>query len=305
MLDLRKLRLLRELHARGTVGAVAEALAFSPSAVSQQLAQLQREAGVPLTERVGRRLRLTDAGLRLVAHAESLLAQLETAEAELQQAAGVVRGTLRVGAMQTPLLSIVPDALRLLGERHPEVRVDCVESEPEESLPALALGELDLAVAEEYEDAPRHVPPGLVRDELCRDAILCALPAGHPLARRGEPVRLAELAGEAWTSTRPETQWSEMVDRVCHVAGFAPDIRFRANDVAIMAALAAAGHAVALLPALGWPERDPGITALPLAEGLSRTMYAFHRASAAPRPAVQAVVRALQDAATESGPSRE
>src|SRR5256885_4197056 len=111
MIDLRRLLLLRELHARGTVAAVAEALAYSPSAVSQGLAVLQREAGVPLTERVGRRLRLTEAGVRLVAHADALLERLEVAEAELQAAAQLVAGTLRLSAVQSAALSLVPPAL--------------------------------------------------------------------------------------------------------------------------------------------------------------------------------------------------
>src|SRR3954453_19194473 len=133
MLDVRKLTLLRELHARGTVAAVAESLAYTPSAVSQQLSALQREAGVELTERVGGRLRLTDAGVRLVGRADALLEQLEAAEAELQAAAGTVAGTLRVGSLQTPLMALVPGALTWLGDRHPDLRVEVVESEPEVS----------------------------------------------------------------------------------------------------------------------------------------------------------------------------
>src|SRR3712207_5533989 len=114
MLDVRKLRLLRELHARGTIAAVAEAMLYTPSAVSQQLAALQREAGVPLTERVGRRLRLTEAGLRLVDHADALIGRLEEAEADLQAAAGTVAGRVRVASLQTPLISVVPVANRIL-----------------------------------------------------------------------------------------------------------------------------------------------------------------------------------------------
>src|SRR3712207_9479707 len=117
MLDLRKLLLLRELHARGTIAAVAEALAYTPSAVSQQLAQLQREAGVPLTERVGRRLRLTDAGLRLADHADVLLARVEAAEAELQEAVGGAHGRIRLPEPETPLLSPWPPAIVSLAAR--------------------------------------------------------------------------------------------------------------------------------------------------------------------------------------------
>src|SRR3954467_6874916 len=141
MLDVRKLLLLRELHARGTVAAVAESLAYTPSAVSQQLAALQREAGVALTERVGRRLRLTDAGLSLVGRADALLEQLEAAEADLQAAAGTVAGTLWVAALRPPRMPLVPGALRRLHEEHPDLRVEVPEAEPEESLPAVALGE--------------------------------------------------------------------------------------------------------------------------------------------------------------------
>jgi DNA-binding transcriptional LysR family regulator len=263
MLDLRKLHLLRELHVRGTVAAVADALAFTPSAVSQQLSQLQREAGVPLTERVGRRLRLTDAGLRLVEHAEVLLARVEEAEAELQDAAGAVRGRIRLASLQTPLLSLVPPALDVLAARHPEVRVELVEMEPEVSLPSLALGELDLAIAEEYDDAPRRRHPELVRETLCRDDIVVALPRDHPAARDGGPVSLRGLAGEAWLSPHPDTQFAAMLLRSCRlVGGFEPDIRHWANDIAILVALVAARQGITMLPGLarraGRARRGPG-----------------------------------------------
>src|SRR6059058_5612368 len=183
MIDVRRLLLLRELQARGTVAAVAEALAYSPSAVSQGLAALQREAGVPLTERVGRRLRLTEAGVRLVVHADALLERLEVAETELQAAAQLVAGRLRLSAVQSAALSLVPPALVALAERHPALRVELVEAEPEAALPAVALGELDVAIAEEYDHAPRAAPPSLERVELCRDEILQARPRAAPRAR--------------------------------------------------------------------------------------------------------------------------
>jgi DNA-binding transcriptional LysR family regulator len=298
MLDLRKLLLLRELHARGTVHAVAEALAFTPSAVSQQLAQLQRDAGVPLTERVGRRLRLTDAGLRLVEHAHALLERVEEAEAELQAAAGAVHGPLRVASLQTPMLSLVPAAVRALTAEHPALRVELVEAEPEQSLPALALGEFDVAVAEEYDDAPRRRLPDLAREELCRDDIVVVLPAGHRLAAGGGP--LAELGDEAWLSPHPDTQFAQNQLRTCRlVGGFEPDIRHWANDIAIIVELVAVEQGVALLPGLARAERDPRIAVRPVRDAsLARTIYAFTRRSGAERPAVRALVGALRDAAT-------
>ena len=296
MLDLRRLRLLRELHARGTIAAVAEALAFTPSAVSQQLSLLQRQAGVPLTERVGRRLRLTDAGLRLVEPADALLARLEEAEAQLHASQGAVYGTLRLASLQTPMLSLVPPAVRSVTSGHPDLRVELVEMEPERSLPALALGEYDVAVAEEYDDTPRPHHPGLLRHELCRDAIVLVLPAGHPAAASGEPVALADVAGDPWLSPHPDTQFAQSQLRTCRRLGdFEPDIRHWANDIAIIVELVAVGQGVSLLPALARAGRDPRVAVRPVAgEALGRTIHAFTRESTIERPAVAAMLDALR-----------
>jgi DNA-binding transcriptional LysR family regulator len=303
MLDLRKLLLLRELHARGTIAAVADALSYTPSAVSQQLSQLQREAGVPLTERAGRRLHLTDAGLRLVEHADALLARVEEAETELQIAAGTVLGRLRIASLQTPMLSLVAPAIRDLTAAHPQLRVELVEMEPEQALPALALGELDLVVAEEYDDAPRRRRPELEREELCRDAIVAVLPAGHPLAAGGEPVDLADLAGEVWLSPHPDTAFARAQLRTCRtVGGFEPDVRHWANDIAILLSLVSLGQGVGLLPGLAHAERHEGIAVRPVAGAeLARTIYAFTRRTATARPALRALVGALRDAAAAQG----
>jgi DNA-binding transcriptional LysR family regulator len=306
MLDLRKLLLLRELHARGTVTAVAEALAFTPSAVSQQLAQLQREAGVALTERVGRRLRLTDAGLRLVDHAEVLLARMEEAEGELQDAAGTVHGRVRLASLQTPLLSIVPPAIAALRARHPDVRVELVEMEPELSLPALALGEFDAAIAEEYDDQPRPRFDALEREPLCRDDIVLILPLDHPLAAGGGPVALADLADEGWVSPHADTQFAQTQLRSCRrLGGFEPDVRHRANDIAILIALVAAGEGVGTLPGLASAGRDGRVAVRPIAGAvLGRTIHAYARRSALGRPAIGALFTALRAAAAEAEASR-
>src|SRR4051812_15262121 len=141
MLDLRRLRLLRELHARGTIAAVADALQFTPSAVSQQLAVLEREAGQPLFERAGRGVRLTDAALVLVDHAEALLDRAELAEAELAAAAGTPAGRVRIGAFQSAAHHIAAPAIGALARDAPALRCELTETEPEASLPALAVGD--------------------------------------------------------------------------------------------------------------------------------------------------------------------
>src|SRR5687767_10905683 len=175
MLDLRRLRLLRELNERGTIAAVADALAYTPSAVSQQLAQLEREAGVPLLERVGRGVRLTDAAVGLVEHTDAVLARLEQAEAELAAAEDEVHGVVRVAAFQTAARSLVAPVLRPLADAHPRLRCELIELEGEESLPQLRAGDIDVVVAEEYREAPRPHDPALERFDLARDRILLAL----------------------------------------------------------------------------------------------------------------------------------
>jgi DNA-binding transcriptional LysR family regulator len=294
MLDVRKLRVLREVESRGTIAAAADALQYTPSAVSQQLAALQAEAGVALLERVGRSVQLTDAGRRLVHHADEILSRLEEAEAELVTG-DAVRGTVRVSAFQTAALALLPRAIAELGERHPDLRIEYTEAEAEESLPLLAGGKLDLVLAEEYDYLPRPRDPRLRREGLGRDPILVALPESHPLARRGRPVPLGKLAAEPWSTGRSDTLFADMLVRACRGAGFEPDIQHRANDLKILLELVAAGHAVSLAPGLGNPGPIPGVTALPVAgQSLGRTIFTAVRASSARQPAVEALLAALR-----------
>src|SRR5918999_4492334 len=201
MLDLHRLRLLHELHARGTIAAVADALQFTPSAVSQQLAVLEREAGLALLERAGRGVRLTDAALVLVGHADALLARAELAQAELAAATGRVAGRGRIASFQSVAFHIAIPAMQTLAREAPDLRCELVESEPEESLPALALGDVDLVLADEWQHQPLARPAGGGRGGLWRDPVHVVLPQDHPAARRHpHAVPLAELAGAAWTS---------------------------------------------------------------------------------------------------------
>src|SRR4051794_29714393 len=163
MLDLRRLRLLRELNKRGTIAAVADALQFTPSAVSQQLAMLERETGVPLLERAGRGVRLTDPALLLVEHADALLARAAVAEADLAAAAGMVTGRGRIAAIQSMSLRLALPAMQALARDAPRVRCELVEAEPEQALPALALGDVDLVLGDEWQHGPWQLPAGLER----------------------------------------------------------------------------------------------------------------------------------------------
>ena len=213
---------------------------------------LEREAGVPLLEPAGRGVRLTDAGYVLVDHAEALLDRAERAESDLAAAAGAVTGRARIASFQSVALKVAIPAMRALAREYPRLRCELREAEPEESLPALQLGDVDLVLGDEWQHQPRPRPAGVDRVDLHRDPVYLILPADHPAARRRKrTARLADLAGEPWTTGYPGAGWEQVVQRTCReLGGFEPDIRHRTNDSVISLALVAAGQAVMLLPEL-------------------------------------------------------
>jgi DNA-binding transcriptional LysR family regulator len=303
MLDLRRLRLLHELHERGTIAAVADALRFTPSAVSQQLAVLEREAGVPLLERAGRGVRLTDAALVLAGHAAELLEHADRAEADLAAAAETVAGRGRIAAFQSVALRVAAPAMARLATEAPALRCELVEAEPEVSLPALVLGDLDLVLADEWEQ-PLRRPPGVDRHDLHREPVRLVLPADHPLLRehpRG-PVPLRALRDAVWACGHSGA-WADMVERTCRLlGGFDPELRHRTNDAVVTLALVAAGFAVTLLPDFVGAEKHPGVAVRDLAEGTTyRTIFAATRSVDAARPSVRALLGAVRAEAVAVG----
>jgi DNA-binding transcriptional LysR family regulator len=306
MLDLRRLRLLRELKERGTIAAVADALQFTPSAVSQQLAMLEREAGVPLLERAGRGVRLTDPALVLVDHADVLLERAALAEADLAAAAGSVAGRGRIAGFQSVALRLALPAMEALRRDAPELRCELMEAEPEQALPGLALGDVDLVLGDEWPHQPWRLAAGLQRHELLRDPVHLVLPTRHPAARRHKgAVPLAELAGEAWATGHVGMAWEEMTQRTCREhGGFDPDIRHRTNDATVSLALVARGLAVTLLPDLVLPGRHPGIALRPVArDPVQRAIFAVTRTADAARPSTQALLAAMRNATARLRPS--
>jgi DNA-binding transcriptional LysR family regulator len=307
MLDLRRLRLLRELNERGTIAAVADALQFTPSAVSQQLAILEREAGVRLLERAGRGVRLTDPALVLVDHADALLERAALAEADLAAAAGTVTGRARVAGFQSVVLRLALPAMQALASDAPRLRCELIEAEPEQALPALALGDVDLVLGDEWQHQPWRLPAGLQRHELLRDPVHLVLPATHPAARRHrDAVPLAELAGEAWATGHAGMGWEDMIQRTCRdLGGFDPDIRHRTNDATVSLALVAGALAVTMLPDLALSGRHAGVALRPIAERpVSRAIFAVTRATDAARPSTQALLAAVRrEAAALPGPA--
>ncbi|MGV9597775.1 LysR family transcriptional regulator [Streptosporangium sandarakinum] len=302
MLDVRRLRLLRELAHRGTIAAVAEALAFTPSAVSQQLAVLEREAGTALLERTGRRVRLTPAGVALVGHAEAVLERLEQAAAELAAARTDLTGTVRIGAFPTATRAILPAALAALDRDHPGLEPMVDEIDPAEVAPRLRAGDLDVALVHEYDFVPAAPDLALDSRPLLEESMFLASPdeAGPPAERwdayggaGGDP--LARWRDAPWIVSTPGTLCHAMTVRACQAAGFAPRIRHHVDDFATVLAMVAIGQGVALVPELGAADPPGGVrlVELPMRR---RTLIAFRRGSG-DHPAIAAFVAALRSSA--------
>jgi DNA-binding transcriptional LysR family regulator len=291
LLYVRRLRLLRELAHRGTIAAVAEALSFSPSAVSQQLSTLEAEAGVTLLERVGRRVRLTPQAELLVAHTEILLEQLEQAEAELAETTQDLSGTVRVAAFQTAVLSLIPDALTRLAAGYPRLRVEVTELEPERSFPGLVAREFDVVLGEEYPGHPQPRRREIERHHLVTDELRLVTPQAWPVT--GE---LAQLASRPWVMEPVGTPSREWTTAVCRDAGFEPDVRFTSTDLLIHLRLVETGHAAALLPDLAGAGQRPCVQVWQLSGQPVRQVFSAVRRGAGRHPALAALERAIADA---------
>ncbi|MEU7551419.1 LysR family transcriptional regulator [Streptomyces sp. NPDC044571] len=298
MLDVRRLRLLRELARRGTIAAVADALAFSPSAVSQQLGVLEREAGLPLLERTGRRVRLTPAAQHLVRHADAVLERLEQAEADLAEARSGLAGALRIGSFPTATRAVVPAALVALARLHPGLEPMVSETDPAAVAHALRAGDLDVALVHEYDFVPAPQEPGITAEPLYGEAMYLAAPQapGAPAeAAADQRAVLRSHADAPWIVATPGTLCHAMTVRACQAAGFSPRIRHHVDEFATVLALVAAGQGVAVVPQLGvMGPADPAV-ALTRLRMERRTRIAF-RSGAAAHPAVAAFGAALRAA---------
>jgi molybdate transport repressor ModE-like protein len=247
MLDVRRMRVLREVALQGSFSAAAEALSFTQSAVSQQIAALEREAGAVLVERSARGVRLTEAGEALVRHTDTILARLSEAEAELEAIAGLRGGRLRMAAFESAGATLMPLAIREFAERHPGIELSMTMGEPEDTEPMLKSGELDLVLGF---GSRIDEQDGLERRLLIEDPMLLVLPQGHPLAKKRN-LRLADLAAEAWIGGRPTCECNRLIYGACARAGFDPRIAFETEDYAAVQGFVAAGVGVSLIAELG------------------------------------------------------
>jgi DNA-binding transcriptional LysR family regulator len=286
MLDLKRLRLLSELSRRGTIAEVASVVGYTPSAVSQSLAQLERETGVALLERDGRRVRLTPAAHGLVAATDRVLAELDAAEAELAAEHEKVRGEIVIGAFPSAAAGLVVPAVAALLADHPDMSCVVREHEPEDGIALLRSGALDLLVSESYDEV-RHAPAGgleshpLIAEQLL---LVTAGDAAGELAAQRDAAWIAGLAG---------TQFAAALEVACAAAGFAPRVVHRADDARLIQALVAAGLGIALLPALAC-EPAAGVSYREVTPSPPRRhITALARRGATRRPALAAALAAL------------
>ena len=295
MLDVRRMRVLREVANRGSIAAAAQALSFTPSAVSQQIATLERETGVALVERGPRSVRLTEAGLALVEHTEEVMAKLQAAEADIQALAGLRSGMLRVCSFPTAYATIMPAAIGEFRRHYPAVELTLTEADPRAGLNGLKSGAVDVALAYEYDFVPIEPDDALEMVHLMDDPVNAIVPRAHPAAKH-QTVRLADLANDAWITSTPRSSCYQFVRRACNAEGFEPQVTMESDDHGVWQGIVAAGVGVALASELSLPAPEPGIAVLRIApRPLKRKIWAAHRVGASHTPGVDAMLAILQD----------
>lgn len=296
MLDVRRLRVLREVATHGSFSAAAEALAYTQSAVSQQIAALEREAGARLVDRAARGVTLTDAGRALMVHADAILCRLEDAEAELDAIAGLRGGRLRMTTFATAGATIMPKAIVEFRRRHPGVELTLTPEEPVDGMAALRAGSADIALT--VDTADRETPEGNDVDyvHLLDDPLFLMLAADHPLAAR-KRLRLTDLAEEDWilgsTDRCPD---SRILVKTCQDAGFEPRISFHSDDYLAMQGFVAGGFGVAFIPDLALVAvRDDVVVRSLGASPPVRRIHAATLAGSWESPAKRAMLGVLQE----------
>jgi DNA-binding transcriptional LysR family regulator len=292
VLNLERLRVLHAVSTTGSVIGAARTLHVTTSAVSQQVARLEREVGQRLVQRRGRGIGLTEAGLLLARHAGDLLSHVERVEAGLAEHRGAVAGTVAIAAFATAARGLLPGVLRELRSRYPDLAVSLSEREPHEAVPALSRGDLDVAVVQDWADDVLTVPAGLSRRHLVDDVFDVVLPVDHPLAGR-DSVAVKELAGDDWIGWTSGQICHDWLVRTLWADGAQPRLVHTASEHSTQLALVAAGLGVAVIPRLGREPAPRSVRFLPVDPAPTRRVFALWRESATARPAIGATLDAL------------
>ncbi len=293
MLDLSSVISLRGIDTHGSVIAAADALGFSPSAVSQQIKRLEKQVGVPLLERVGRGVMLTEHGRRLADAGGLLLTDLERVESGLHRDAETVAGNIRLAAFSTAMRGLVAPVVREVLAAHPDLSLRVMEKEPWDAIDLVADGQCEISVVHNWGDVPLAIPEHLVSRSLMHDEAHVLVPAGHHLANR-KRVTPKELVEEDWIATPEGTICREWLHRMYDGTGKLPRITHQSMEFDSHVALVRAGLGIALVPQLGRAPLPDGVIALRAHDPVpTREVLALHRRSMADSPAIRAVVDAL------------
>jgi molybdate transport repressor ModE-like protein len=300
VLDVGRMRLLREVSLRGSIAGAARELGLTPSAVSQQLAVLEREAGTALVDRSPRGVSLTGAGHALATRAGEVIEVLAAARADLDRLTGALGGPVELAAVASAALRFVSSAARDLAAEHPELDLAVTVAEPVRALALLLAGDVDLAVVDEYDYVPLALPEYVTARALCSEPLVLTVSAGWPGKQR---PALAELADATWVMPPEDAACGQAVRAACRAAGFEPRVRWTSDDMLVLAGAVAAGHGIAVLPQLSVSPDAAPIEVRTLREPrLTRRLTAVARSSALGRPVVAAVLDALIRAAPGAGP---
>jgi molybdate transport repressor ModE-like protein len=292
-LDTGRLRLLREVGLRGSIAGAARAVGLTPSAVSQQLAVLERETGTALIDRSPRGVVLTGAGQALAARAGQLLDVLAAARGDLDRLAGSLAGPVRLAAVASAAATVVSAAVGALRVSRPGIDVSLVATEPERGIGLLLTGDVDIAVVDEYDYVPLALPDAAVVRELGTEPLVVVRPSGS--ARRR--VDLVQLADADWVMPPEDAACGRAVRAACRTAGFEPRVRWETDDMLLLVRAVEHGHGVAVLPRRSVADSAADVDVRPLREpAMTRRLLAVARASVAARPIVGEVLDALSEA---------
>ena len=291
-LDVGRLRLLREVDLRGSIAAAAREVGLTPSAVSQQLSILEREAGTPLLDRSPRGVLLTGAGRALVARTRTILQLLEEARADLDRLAGELSGHVRIGTVASAAAALVSTAAIRLAAEHAALKLTVTVTEPARSIDQLLNGDFDIAIVDVYDGVPIPVPDYLLATDLCTEPLVVVSAVGA-LPGRGE-LTLSELSGAGWVMPPQDAACGQAVRFACRAEGFEPEVRWETDDMLLLVRAVAAGHGIAVLPRLAVADNVAEIEIRPLAEpSMSRRLLALTRSSSQDRPIIRAALDEL------------
>lgn len=297
MLNVARLRVLHEVVQRGSFSDAADALSYTQSAVSQAIATLEAEVGATLLHRDRRGTRPTAAGALLVSHANAILGRLAAAEADLADMLELRGGSLRIASFPSAGASLMPQAIAAFRAAHTKVELSLTEDEPEQIVPRLRAGEIDLALLYEFRGVSEKLGAGLRRTELLADPLHVALAKDHPLAYAPK-ITLADLQGDAWIQTSAGSACARHVVRSCHTAGFEPTVSFESDDYQTVQGLVAAGVGVALIPQLALSPAREDIVVRPLhPESPVRSVVAATARASEVAPPTAAMLGVLRDVA--------